>query len=259
MAKDKFDANDSVKFAVVLLVGMVLGIGIANVAYPPASQPAAAQPPIGTLPADFATFVAKVPVLAVQSSDNTGVMSFATVEIQPGQGRVLINTNPFIEPDTQQSAETAVTIAQQFTKKSLAGKDVILTFASDSQLVGGPSAGGAMTVAMIAAIENKTIAPDVAMTGTIEADGSIGAVGGILEKAEAAAAKGIKLFLVPKGEANLRYYEQQVTERTIRGFVIQQVRYVPKTLDLAKYEMDNHGMTVREVSDIAEAAEAFGL
>ncbi len=39
--------------------------------------------------------------------------------------------------------------------------------------------------------------PKVMMTGMINPDGTIGPVGGILEKASAAASVGAKLFLIP--------------------------------------------------------------
>jgi predicted S18 family serine protease len=43
-----------------------------------------------------------------------------------------------------------------------------------------------MTLATIAAIENRSVPQNIAVTGKILSDSSIGRVGGILEKAEAA-------------------------------------------------------------------------
>ncbi|MFH1106882.1 MAG: S16 family serine protease [Candidatus Micrarchaeota archaeon] len=251
-------SKEMAKFVLVLAAGTVLGIGISAVAFPHGVEPPAAIS-MQALPPDFSTVITRIPVLAVKSSDNTGIVTFASVEIRPGKGRVLINTNPFVEPDTQYSAETAVKIAQEYTKKSINQKDVILTFEAETQLVGGPSAGAAMTIAAIAAIQNKTLPADVAMTGTVEEDGSVGQVGGVLEKAEAAAEAGIRLFLVPRGEARLRYYEAQTVQRRMGAFVVQETRYVPKTLDLVAYMEEKYGMEVREVADIREAAGAFGL
>lgn len=250
---------EAARYLVVLLAGVVLGIGVSAVVYPSGIQAGDSQGAVATLPPEYSTVISRIPVLAVKGDDNTGVVTYATIELRPGKGRVLINTNPFVEPDTQFSAETAVKVASAYTKKSVKDKDVILTFEADTRLVGGPSAGAAMAVAAISAIENKTISSEVVMTGTIEEDGSIGQVGGVLEKAEAAAKNGVKVFLVPEGEAKLRYYEARTTERRLGGFVIQQVEYVPKTLDLAAYMEENYGMQVKEVSGIREAAEAFGL
>ncbi|MFH0972233.1 MAG: hypothetical protein V1835_06760, partial [Candidatus Micrarchaeota archaeon] len=56
---------------------------------------------VTTRPFSFTeAFNSKIPVLAVKSDDNTGVLSYVNVEIRSGKGRVLINTNPFVEPDT---------------------------------------------------------------------------------------------------------------------------------------------------------------
>ena len=131
---------------------------------------------------------------------------------------------------------------------------MIYSFDIEGQVLGGPSAGAAMTIATIAAIEGKEVRGDVAITGTIEQDGSVGFVGGIVEKMEAAAQKGVKLFLVPKGQAKLTTYERVVEEQRRGGFVFQRVRYVPKTIDLNEYAKSELGIEVREVATISEAA-----
>lgn len=65
--------------------------------------------------------------------------------------------------------------------------------------IDGPSAGGLMTVGVIAALRGDTVRPDSAMTGTINPDATIGPVGGIPHKIEGAAAAGKKLVLIPYG------------------------------------------------------------
>lgn len=66
-------------------------------------------------------------------------------------------------------------------------------------IIDGPSAGGALTIGILAAARGDTIRPDAAMTGTINPDGSIGTVGGITHKIDGAAKKGMKLLLIPAG------------------------------------------------------------
>ncbi len=194
-------------------------------------------------------------IVAVSSSDNTGVLGKVEIEIHPnGRGRVLMNTNPFLEPDTQYSAETAALVAQAFTKKSLAERDVILSFNITGDLIGGPSAGAAITATMIAAIENRTVRDNVSVTGTIEPDGTIGTVGSVLEKARAAAEAGIKLFLVPQGQSVISYYEKVATEEVFAGFNIHRISYVPKSVDINNYTMQ-WGMETKEVSDISQLAD----
>jgi predicted S18 family serine protease len=190
------------------------------------------------------------------TNTGTGEVDKANVEIVPnGQGRVLFAASPFVEPDTQQSLETAAAVASVFSQKSLSGKDVIYSVTNTSaELIGGPSAGAAFTVATIAAIEGKTIRQDTTITGTIEEDGSVGQVGGIVEKLNAAAEQGKKLFLVPEDQSIVVTYTQQLTTRRQGGFVYQVSRLVPKQVDLNELAAEQ-GIEVKEVSNIQEAVE----
>ncbi|MCB0975908.1 MAG: PDZ domain-containing protein [Acidimicrobiales bacterium] len=72
----------------------------------------------------------------------------------------------------------------------------------DSGDVGGPSAGLAFTLALIDVLSpgDLTGGKRVAVTGTIDLDGSVGPVGGVRQKTEAAIDKGAVLFLVPSDE-----------------------------------------------------------
>jgi predicted S18 family serine protease len=193
-------------------------------------------------------------IVAVSSYDNSGVLGLAEVEIYPGKGRILLNTNPFVEPDTQQSAETAAGVAAAFTEKNLSDRDIILSFNITGELVGGPSAGASITAAMIAAIENRQVNRNIVVTGTIEPDSSIGQIGGVLEKAQAAAENNMTMFLVPKGQGTVTYYEMQTEERRIGRFVYQQVYYVPRSVDVNNYTMQ-WGMATKEVSSIEDVVE----
>lgn len=69
----------------------------------------------------------------------------------------------------------------------------------DSGEVTGPSAGLAWTLAVIDLLtpEDLTDGRVVAVTGTIEPDGSIGPVGGVPQKVSAVSRAGIDLFIVP--------------------------------------------------------------
>jgi len=193
-------------------------------------------------------------VVAVSSQDNAGLIGKVTAEIRPGgEGRVLINTNPFLEPDTQQSAETATKVAESYTGKSLGDRDIILSFNITGEVLGGPSAGAAMTTAVIAAIEGKTVRSNAVITGTINNDSTVGPIGGILEKAAAAAENNMTLFLIPKGQGKLQYYEQKVQEQKIGRFVYQRIYYVPKTIDVNNYTMTQWNMPTKEVSTISDA------
>lgn len=72
----------------------------------------------------------------------------------------------------------------------------------DSGKVGGPSAGLAFTLAILDRLTPGLLTggESVAVTGTIELDGSVGRVGGVRQKTEAAIDAGADLFLVPADE-----------------------------------------------------------
>ena len=118
-------------------------------------------------------------------------------------------------------------------------------------MIGGPSAGTATTVAIIAALEGKSVRQDVAVTGTIEEGGIIGEVGSVFEKAVAAEKNNMTLFLVPYGQEKVVYYEQQIEKRRRLGFRFTRVYYTPKEIDLDEYFQGK--MDVVEVSTIGEA------
>jgi uncharacterized protein len=192
-------------------------------------------------------------IVAVRSDSGLGVIGKVRVEIREGSGRVLVNTNPFIEPTTQYSVREAVKVAENFTgvDRNTLDNDVVISFDINGTLIGGPSAGAAVTTATIAAITGKKVRDDVAITGTIKEDGSIGWVGGVFEKAVAAEKNNMSLFLVPKGQKNLTYYEKEIEEQNIFGFTFVKVYYTPKEIDLGKYMEGMMG--VEEVSTISDA------
>jgi len=70
----------------------------------------------------------------------------------------------------------------------------------DSTNIGGPSAGMMYTLAVIDVLtpDDITKGHRIAGTGTISSDGSVGAIGGVRQKVEGAAAAGAEYILVPK-------------------------------------------------------------
>lgn len=79
------------------------------------------------------------------------------------------------------------------------------TASINTDQIGGPSAGLAMTIALLERLSpgELTGGKKVAITGTIEGDGSVGEVGGVKQKTLAVKAAGAKLFIVPKSEVAL--------------------------------------------------------
>ena len=190
------------------------------------------------------------------NSLGVGTMTKLKVEIVKGKGRVLLNSEPLTGMYTQNAERKAVRYAEKYLGINMSNYDVIFTFeVKDAEMIDGPSAGAAMTVAVIAALENRTIRKDLTMTGTIEMDGTIGEVGGILQKAQAAERAGYRIFLIPEGEELQRTYVKKVKE--VGGIKIVTVK--PIDINVTEYAKKHWGLVVKQISTIDEAVEyAFG-
>ena len=72
----------------------------------------------------------------------------------------------------------------------------------DTGSIGGPSAGLAFTLTLIDELTpgELTGGGRIAVTGTIELDGSVGAIGGLRQKASAVAQAGVDVFIVPESQ-----------------------------------------------------------
>lgn len=77
--------------------------------------------------------------------------------------------------------------------------DVHIHFPEGAVPKDGPSAGIAITTAIVSALTEKPVSSEVAMTGEVNLRGNSLPIGGLREKSLAALRSGIKTILVPKG------------------------------------------------------------
>jgi len=196
----------------------------------------------------------KTKLVAVDSEGN-GVVTNLTVRAVPGNGRVLVDVESLLFwIDTQQSIQTAKEVAENYIGEESKNLDLTYTIGiPNTTLVGGPSAGAAFTIATIAALENKTLRNDTVITGTIEPDGKIGEVGGIIAKGKAVKDSGYKYFLIPKGQGEyIEYKKIQNCEK--HGYLkVCSINYEPVEIDVEK----ELGIDVIEVSTINDAVKYF--
>ncbi len=94
----------------------------------------------------------------------------------------------------------------------------------------GPSAGAAMTTAMVSALTGIPVRGDVAMTGEITLRGEVTAIGGLKEKLLAALRGGIKTVLIP--EENVKDL-QEIPENVRTELEIVPVKWIDKVLEVA--------------------------
>jgi predicted S18 family serine protease len=183
-----------------------------------------------------------------QSVSEEGALLNISVEIRPGKGRVLVQTTPLMGIIFQDAANTAVFVAESKTGRQLTSSDIIFSITAEEEIPGvdGPSAGALMTLLTISAIENSTLDDSITLTGTIDTEGNIGEIGGVLEKAEAAEAGGKTLFLIPRENSRLVTYK--LVEKNYGGFTI--VERESEIVDAEEYIEENVGIDIEYVDNI---------
>lgn len=182
--------------------------------------------------------------------EQEGALINISVEIAPGRGRVLVHTTPLMGEVFQDAANTAVFVAQARTGRDLSRSDVIVSIVADDEVpaVNGGSAGALMTLLMISAIEGSSVRSDVTLTGTIDQEGHVGAIGGVLEKAEASKTKGKTLFLLPRENSQLVRYAERT--RDYYGYTI--IQRVPERVDAKEYIESEIGIRTEYVDTIED-------
>ena len=98
------------------------------------------------------------------------------------------------------SVTNASSVVRMITGKNLSDYDVHVNVVGGGN-IDGPSAGAAITCAIISALTGKPLRQDIAVTGEISLSGRIKPVGGIAEKAFGAHQGGMKAILIPKQNA----------------------------------------------------------
>ena len=198
------------------------------------------------------------PAVAITDNGYVGVISTITITIQSnGSGRVFVDTLPLTEVDMQGSARLAVKVASALVESDELSNvdpsnfDYFFVVRTSAPIIGGPSAGAIMTVATISLLENREMSNKTVMTGMINPDGSIGPIGGIPQKIDAAYSVGATHFLIPEGQGT--YTEMVTTTDPLTGWIITK----PVMHSVADYAWDYYKMTVTEVADINEAFENF--
>ena len=118
--------------------------------------------------------------------------------------------------------------------KSFAETDWHIHFPEGATPKDGPSAGAAITTAIVSAMTNIPVRPDVAMTGEITLRGEVLEIGGLKEKLLAALRGGIKKVLIP--ETNVKDLEE-IPDCVKTGMEIVPVRWIDKVLEEALVRM----------------------
>jgi len=140
----------------------------------------------------------------------------------------------------KESVEAARTVVRSrarrlgISEELLEKRDIHIHVPDGATPKDGPSAGAAMTTALVSALTGIPVRADVAMTGEITLRGEVTAIGGLKEKLLAALRGGIKTVLIP--EENVKDL-QEIPENVKNGLEIVPVKWIDKVLEIALEKM----------------------
>lgn len=113
---------------------------------------------------------------------------------EPGKGTIRFNDTA--GSMAKDSVFNAASVVRLVTGLDLGDYDVHVNIVGGGR-IDGPSAGTAILLAIISALQNRPLRQDVAVTGEISIRGRVKAVGGIFEKVYGARQSGMKKVLIP--------------------------------------------------------------
>jgi len=94
--------------------------------------------------------------LPAVEEEGDGTMAWLEVEINEGEGRVLLDIDDiFFLEDTQESVRIAKSVAEKTTNIDASIYDIIYSFNANASKIEGPSAGPAMAIATSVALKNN--------------------------------------------------------------------------------------------------------
>lgn len=140
------------------------------------------------------------------------------VNVVPGTGKISLTGN--LGDVMKESAQTALSLIRSrgktlgIPKDFYKEQDVHIHFPEGAVPKDGPSAGIAITTAIVSALLDTPVRRSVAMTGEVTLRGRVLAIGGLREKTMAALRNGVKLVLIPKeNEKDLEEIDQAVRNK----------------------------------------------
>ncbi|MEY4318193.1 MAG: hypothetical protein RI902_2001 [Pseudomonadota bacterium] len=163
-----------------------------------------------------------------------------TIEAAIMTGKGTITRTGSLGDVMKESVEAARTVVRSRARRLgiaedlLEKRDIHIHVPDGATPKDGPSAGAAMTTALVSALTGIPVRADVAMTGEITLRGEVTAIGGLKEKLLAALRGGIKTVLIP--EENVKDL-QEIPENVKNGLEIVPVKWVDKVLEIALERM----------------------
>jgi len=152
----------------------------------------------------------------------------------PGKGNVIRTGS--LGDVMKESVEAARSVVRSRSRRlgvadeAFEKKDIHIHVPEGATPKDGPSAGIAMTTALVSVLTGIPVRADVAMTGEITLRGEVLPIGGLKEKLLAAHRGGIKLALIP--EENTKDLAD-IPDNVKNSIEIVPVRWIDRVLELA--------------------------
>lgn len=140
---------------------------------------------------------------------------------EPGKGSIRFNETA--GSMARDSVFNAAVVYRLLTGDDLYNYDVHVNIVGGAN-IDGPSAGLAITAAIISAVQERPLRQDIAVTGEISIQGKVKPVGGILEKIYGAKQAGMKMVLIPAENA-------AEAPESIKGITVRPVATVAEALE----------------------------
>jgi ATP-dependent Lon protease len=178
------------------------------------------------------------------------------VAIMPGKG--VITRTGSLGDVMKESVEAARTVVRSRSRslgikdEQFDKRDIHIHVPDGATPKDGPSAGAAMTTALVSSLTGIPVRADVAMTGEITLRGEVTAIGGLKEKLLAALRGGIKTVIIP--EDNVKDLAE-IPDNVKQGLEIVPVKWIDKVLAIALERLPVR-LTDEEVAAQVAAASA---
>ncbi len=118
----------------------------------------------------------------------------------PEKGKGNIRFNDTAGSMAKDSVFNAAAVVRKLTGKDLSNYEIHVNVIGGGR-IDGPSAGTAIVLAIVSALEQRPLRQDVAITGEISIQGRVKAVGGVFEKIYGAKQAGVKTVIIPQENA----------------------------------------------------------
>ena len=152
------------------------------------------------------------------------------VSVVPGSGKIVLTGN--LGDVMKESAQTALSYIRsqadklKLPKEFYKEQDIHVHFPEGAVPKDGPSAGIAITTAMVSALTNIPVRRGIAMTGEVTLRGRVLPIGGLREKTMAALRNGIKTVLIPVDNAKDLDEIDQTVRAALRFILVERADQV---------------------------------